>query len=114
MVRELNHFPLSSLYPFHFRSGGWRGKGLALRPPAQGRDSTVSAALGRESGQRVDAPISKEEMGEGLFKTQKLVEQVVNVAIEHEIWVGDMEELVDWALAGHDPGEFYVKEPEDE
>jgi ParB-like chromosome segregation protein Spo0J len=42
-----------------------------------------------------------------LLKTQKLVEKVVLYAIEHEMDEEDLADLVDWALAGNDPNEFY-------
>ncbi len=44
-----------------------------------------------------------------LSKTQKMVEQVVGRAIEMELEEDDIEALVDWVLAGHDPNEFEVE-----
>lgn len=41
---------------------------------------------------------------------QKLVERVVKVAIENEVYSEDLQELVDWALVGNKPEEFYVQE----
>jgi len=49
--------------------------------------------------------ISKE-----LFETQKAVEEVVRVAIENEMIEDEIEELVDWVLAGNAARDFYVKE----
>lgn len=45
-----------------------------------------------------------------LLKTQKVVEQVVNVAIEKELYREDIKALVDWTLDGNDPNEFYLEE----
>ncbi len=41
-----------------------------------------------------------------LSKTQKLVEMVVGVAIEKELYRDEIKALVDWVLAGHDPDQF--------
>jgi len=45
-----------------------------------------------------------------LSKTQELVEQVVEIATENEMEFEELEELMDWAVAGNDPAEFYEKE----
>ncbi len=54
--------------------------------------------------------IRLEKFSKDLTETQALVEKVVNVAIENEMGEDEIEELVDWALDGKDPGEYFVKE----
>jgi ParB-like chromosome segregation protein Spo0J len=51
-----------------------------------------------------------EGVSPNLLETQKLVEEVVNTAIENEIRLDDMDALVEWVLEGNDPGDFYEKE----
>jgi ParB-like chromosome segregation protein Spo0J len=51
-----------------------------------------------------------EGYSEDLLETQELVEKVVHVAIENEMGVEDIEELVDWTLEGNAPSDFYEKE----
>src|SRR5208282_5531172 len=51
-----------------------------------------------------------EKLSNDVTKTHEVVEKVVNVAIEKEIWKDDMEELVDWVWDGNEPEEFQVKE----
>ncbi len=41
---------------------------------------------------------------------QQLVERVVGIVIENEMYSKEIEELVDWVLAGNDPGEYFEKE----
>ena len=50
------------------------------------------------------------KISKDLEETQKAVEEVVNVAIENEMEEDEIEELVDWALDGNDPGEYFVEE----
>ncbi|HJT25217.1 MAG TPA: hypothetical protein VJ873_11625 [bacterium] len=42
-------------------------------------------------------------------ETQELVEKVVCLAIEYEITLENMDNLVDWASAGNDPAQFFRK-----
>ena len=51
-----------------------------------------------------------EKISKDLSETQKVVEKVVNVAIENEMGETEIEELVDWVWDGNEPEEFYVKE----
>jgi ParB-like chromosome segregation protein Spo0J len=53
------------------------------------------------------APLEK--ISEDLPKTQSVVEKVVKLAIEHQMWKG-LDELVDWVLDGNDPDEYFEKE----
>jgi hypothetical protein len=53
------------------------------------------------------APLEK--VSKDLPKTQSVVEKVVKVAIEHQMWKG-LDELVDWVSAGNDPDEYFEKE----
>lgn len=53
------------------------------------------------------APLEK--VSEDLPKTQSVVEKVVKLAIEHQMWKG-LDQLVDWVLDGNDPDEYFEKE----
>lgn len=50
------------------------------------------------------------KVSKDLEEAQKVVEEVVNVAIDNEMSEDEIEELVDWALAGKDPGEYVMQE----
>ncbi len=63
--------------------------------------------------QELSIPLIRlEKISKDLEETQKVVEEVVNVAIENEMEEDEIEELVDWALDGNDPREFYLEEAE--
>ena len=49
---------------------------------------------------------------EKLEETQKVVEEVVNVAIENEMEEDEIEELVIGLWSGNDPRGFYLEEAE--
>lgn len=54
--------------------------------------------------------IRLEKISKDPVETQKIVEKVVNVAIENEMGTSEIEELIDWVWDGNEPEEFYVKE----
>ncbi len=51
-----------------------------------------------------------DKLSKDLEETQKIVERVVNVAIANEMWVDEMEKLVDWVWDGNEPEEYFVEE----
>lgn len=51
-----------------------------------------------------------EKISKDLAETQKIVEKVVNVAIENEMGEDEIEKLVDWVWDGNEPEEYFVEE----
>ncbi len=51
-----------------------------------------------------------EKVSKDLAETQKIVEKVVNVAIENEMGEDEIEKLVDWVWDGNEPEEYFVEE----
>ncbi len=56
-------------------------------------------------------PLAKlENMDPDSLKIEALVERTVKIAIDNEMDMDDMLDLVDWVLEGNEPGDFYTEE----
>ncbi len=66
---------------------------------------------GYRFGQALAIPLARlEKAAPTLEEIQTLVQKTVETAIQYELYLEDLEELVDWTALGNDPEAFFAKE----